>query len=101
MLVRDIVSFMPLIEPELQRIQQQVAQVAYPDPTLRHTDPAAYWDQVARFNDELITTLQGEGKVLPAIAESNDLSDDTAEALKTAVERLKEAFYVEEESSAA
>jgi len=57
--------------------------------------------EVARFNDELITTLQGEGKVLPAIAESNDLSDDTAEALKTAVERLKEAFYVEEESPAA
>jgi F-type H+-transporting ATPase subunit alpha len=57
--------------------------------------------EVARFNDELITTLQGEGKVLPAIAESKDLSDDTAEALKAAVERLKDSFYVEEESSAA
>lgn len=46
-----LAQFMPLIQPELERMQQQVAQVAYPDPALRHTDPAAYWDQVARFQD--------------------------------------------------
>jgi F-type H+/Na+-transporting ATPase subunit alpha len=57
--------------------------------------------EVPRFNDELITALQGEGKVLPAIAEAGDLSDDTAEALKATVERLKDSFYVEEESPAA
>jgi hypothetical protein len=46
-----LAQFMPLIQPELERMQQQIAQVVYPDPALRHTDPAAYWDQVARFND--------------------------------------------------
>lgn len=47
----DLAQFMPLIQPELERMHQQMAQVAYPDPALRHTDPAAYWDQVARFQD--------------------------------------------------
>jgi F-type H+/Na+-transporting ATPase subunit alpha len=57
--------------------------------------------EVPRFNADLITALQAEGKVLPAIAESKDLSDDTTEALKAAVERLKDSFYVEEAPSAA
>lgn len=50
-----LAQFMPLIQPELERMQQQMAQVAYPDPALRHTDPAAYWDQVARFNDAQVS----------------------------------------------
>ena len=57
--------------------------------------------EVPRFHEELITALRADGKVLPAIAESNDLSDDTEQALKATVERLKESFYVEEEPSAA
>ena len=50
-----------------------------------------------RFHEELITALRADGKVLTAIAESGDLADDTEQALKAAVERLKESFYVEEE----
>jgi F-type H+-transporting ATPase subunit alpha len=57
--------------------------------------------EVPRFHEELITALRADGKVLPAIAESNDLADDTEQALKATVERLKESFYVEEEPSAA
>lgn len=50
-----LAQFMPLIQPELERMHQQMAQVAYPDPALRHTDPAAYWDQVARFQDAQVS----------------------------------------------
>jgi F-type H+-transporting ATPase subunit alpha len=57
--------------------------------------------EVPRFHEELITALRADGKVLPAIAESNDLADDTEQALKATVERLKESFHVEEEPSAA
>jgi F-type H+-transporting ATPase subunit alpha len=57
--------------------------------------------EVPRFHEELITALRADGKVLPAIAESNDLADDTEQALKATVERLKESFYVAEEPSAA
>jgi F-type H+-transporting ATPase subunit alpha len=57
--------------------------------------------EVPRFHEELITALRADGKVLPAIAESNDLAEGTEQALKATVERLKESFYVEEEPSAA
>jgi F-type H+/Na+-transporting ATPase subunit alpha len=102
-------------QQQLARGQRLVATLNQPQyaPWSMEEQVAAIWaatngyldsipvSEVPRFNDELITVLQAEGKVLPAIAESNDLSDDTTEALKTAVERLKDSFYVEEAPSAA
>jgi F-type H+-transporting ATPase subunit alpha len=57
--------------------------------------------EVSRFDDDLVAMLRGEGTVLKAIAESGDLSDETAGELKTAVERFKESFYVGDEEGAA
>jgi len=53
--------------------------------------------QVPRFHEELRESLRAEGHVLKAIVESGDLSDETAEALKKAVDGFKESFFVEEE----
>jgi F-type H+-transporting ATPase subunit alpha len=53
--------------------------------------------QVPRFHDELRQSLRAEGTVLKAIVESGDLSDETMEALKKAVDGFKESFFVEEE----
>jgi F-type H+-transporting ATPase subunit alpha len=53
--------------------------------------------QVPRFHAELRESLRAEGTVLKAIVESGDLSDETAEALKKAVDGFKESFFVEEE----
>jgi F-type H+/Na+-transporting ATPase subunit alpha len=57
--------------------------------------------EVSRFNDDLVAMLRGEGTVPKAIAESGDLSDETAGELKAAVERFKESFYVGDEEGAA
>jgi F-type H+-transporting ATPase subunit alpha len=54
--------------------------------------------QVSRFHDELRTSLRAEGKVLTAIRESGDLSDDTVAALKRAVEEFSQGFEVREEA---
>jgi F-type H+-transporting ATPase subunit alpha len=53
--------------------------------------------QVPRFHAELRESLRAEGTVLKAIVESGDLSDETLEALKKAVDGFKESFFVEEE----
>ena len=53
--------------------------------------------QVPRFHEELRQSLRAEGSVLKTIDESGDLSDETLEALKKAVDGFKEGFYVEEE----
>ena len=53
--------------------------------------------QVPRFHEELRESLRAEGHVLKAIVESGDLSEETAEALKKAVDGFKESFFVEEE----
>jgi F-type H+/Na+-transporting ATPase subunit alpha len=53
--------------------------------------------QVPRFHEELRESLRAEGRVLKAIVESGDLSEETAEALKKAVDGFKESFFVEEE----
>lgn len=37
-----------LYQPQIEQLAQQFQQVAFPDPALRHTDPASYWDQFAR-----------------------------------------------------
>jgi F-type H+-transporting ATPase subunit alpha len=51
--------------------------------------------EVSRFNDGLRRHLASERTVLDAIAQSNDLSDDTAAALKRSVEEYKATFQVE------
>ena len=53
--------------------------------------------QVPRFHEELRQSLRAEGTILKTIDESGDLSDETLEALKKAVDGFKEGFYVEEE----
>ena len=53
--------------------------------------------QVPRFHAELRESLRAEGTVLKAIIETNDLSDETLEALKKATDGFKEGFFVEEE----
>ena len=54
--------------------------------------------QVSRFHDELRTSMRAEQKVLEAIRESGDLSDDTVEALRKAVEEFAQGFEVREET---
>ena len=54
--------------------------------------------QVSRFHAELRTHLRAEGTALAAIRDSGDLSDDTVEKLKTAVEQFAQGFDVQEES---
>ena len=54
--------------------------------------------QVSRFHEELRTSLRAEQKVLEAIRESGDLSDDTVEALRKAVEEFAQGFEVREET---
>jgi hypothetical protein len=53
--------------------------------------------QVPRFHEELRQSLRAEGTILKTIDESGDLSDETLETLKKAVDGFKEGFYVEEE----
>jgi F-type H+/Na+-transporting ATPase subunit alpha len=54
--------------------------------------------QVARFHEELRTTLRAEKNVLQAIRESGDLTDETVEKLTTVVEQFKQGFEVQEEA---
>jgi F-type H+-transporting ATPase subunit alpha len=51
--------------------------------------------EVGRFNDGLRRHLASERTVLDAISQSNDLTDDTAAALKRTVEEYKATFQVE------
>jgi F-type H+/Na+-transporting ATPase subunit alpha len=53
--------------------------------------------EVPRFHEELRQALRAEGSVLKTIVETGDLSDETLEALKKAVDGFKEGFFVEEE----
>jgi F-type H+/Na+-transporting ATPase subunit alpha len=57
--------------------------------------------QVPRFHHELRESLRAEGNVLKTIVETGDLSDETTEALKKAVDGFKESFFVEEEQGLA
>jgi hypothetical protein len=46
-------QFLPLIQPEVARLQAMMADAPMPDPALRQVDPAAYWDQFARHQDAI------------------------------------------------
>src|SRR5437588_2525765 len=55
--------------------------------------------QVQRFQDELREFLRAEGTVYKQIKETGDLPDDLAEKLNGEIEKFKNTFNVEEESS--
>ena len=55
------------------------------------------WHRCRASTQELRESLRAEGTVLKAIIETGDLSDETLEALKKAVDGFKEGFFVEEE----
>jgi F-type H+-transporting ATPase subunit alpha len=56
--------------------------------------------EVPRFLSEFITQLRGNSSVLDDI-KGGELSDETAETLKTNAEAFAESFYVEEDQTAA
>jgi F-type H+/Na+-transporting ATPase subunit alpha len=51
--------------------------------------------QVARFQGELVEHLRGEGSIYKTIRETGDLSDETAEKLRSEIEKFKQTFAVE------
>jgi F-type H+/Na+-transporting ATPase subunit alpha len=55
--------------------------------------------QVQRFQDELREFLRAEGTVYKQIKDTGDLPDDLAEKLNGQIEKFKNGFNVEEESS--
>jgi F-type H+/Na+-transporting ATPase subunit alpha len=61
-----------------------------------------YLDQVPvpdvpKFNADLVDLLRAEGTILARIRETNDLDDETAEALKQQADRFAESFQAEGE----
>ena len=44
-------AVLPHIAPELEALQRRMQDAPRPDPQLRNTDPAAYWDQWATYQD--------------------------------------------------
>ena len=57
--------------------------------------------QVPRFQQELRDTLRAGGKVYSAIVESNDLSDDTVQALDEELKKFVNSFAIAEEKGIA
>ena len=49
-----LAAALPLIQPEIEALQRRLMDAPRPDPTLRNTDPAAYWDQLATWQDAQI-----------------------------------------------
>ena len=58
-------------------------------------------EQVQRFQDELREFLRSEGAIYKAIRETGELSDDLVESLNAALEKFKNSFNVQEESTVA
>jgi F-type H+-transporting ATPase subunit alpha len=54
--------------------------------------------QVPRFQEELREHLRADQTILKEIRESGDLSDELAERLDAEIEKVKNAFNVQEES---
>lgn len=44
-------NFLQHLQPEIEALSRRVADVPRPDPALRATDPATYWDQWAQWQD--------------------------------------------------
>ncbi len=67
-------------------VEEQVAIIsAANEGFLDDIDPL----EVPKFNDDLRAALREEGKILPAIADSKELSDDNAKALEDFIKRFK------------
>jgi len=49
-----LAQFLPYIQPEVEALQRRLAEAPRPDPQLRQSDPAAYWDQLATWQDAQI-----------------------------------------------
>ena len=49
-----LAAALPLIQPEIEALQRRLMDAPRPDPALRATDPAAYWDQLASWQDAQI-----------------------------------------------
>lgn len=49
-----LAAALPLIQPEIEALQRRLTEAPRPDPMLRQTDPAAYWDQLANWQDAQI-----------------------------------------------
>jgi len=93
-------------QQQLRRGQRLVATLNQPQyaPWPVEEQVAAIWaatngyldklevNEVPRFHSELVEYLRAEGTVLKTIRESGDLSDETAEALKSNVEKFAEGF---------
>lgn len=50
---RALAQFLPYIQPEVEALQRRLAESPRPDPMLRQTDPATYWDQFAAWQDAM------------------------------------------------
>jgi F-type H+-transporting ATPase subunit alpha len=93
-------------QQQLRRGQRLVATLNQPQyaPWPVEEQVAAIWaatngyldklevNEVPRFHTEMVEYLRAEGTVLKTIRESGDLSDETAEALKSNVEKFAEGF---------
>ena len=55
--------------------------------------------QVPRFQDELREYMRTEGEILKTIRETGDLPDELAERLNGELEKFKQSFSVQEETS--
>jgi len=49
-----LAAALPLIQPEIEALQRRLTEAPRPDPQLRQTDPAAYWDRLATWQDAQI-----------------------------------------------
>ena len=56
-------QFLPMIQPEVTRLQAMMADAPMPDAMLRQTDPAAYWDQFARHQEAIAAQQRFYGMV--------------------------------------
>jgi F-type H+/Na+-transporting ATPase subunit alpha len=55
--------------------------------------------QVQRFQDELREHMRAEGSLYKQIRESGDLTDELAEKLNAEIEKFKNAFHIQEDTS--
>jgi F-type H+-transporting ATPase subunit alpha len=79
-------------------LEEQVAALYAGGQGYLDTIPPA---QVSRFHEEFREHLRTDGDVLKAIAESGDLTDETEEQLKAALQHFLQVFNVEEEKGLA
>ena len=70
-----LAQFLPLVQPELEALQKRLAEAPRPAAELRNTDPAAYWDQFARWQE-----AQAEGQRVMQVMGAQQRARDAAMA---------------------